>query len=122
MAIEKVKPIEFDYMGVHYELFFTRKSIQRMEKNGFDITKVDSRLASSVYELFSGAFYAKHRKTTDDVIERIFDMFSKKSDDSGNEENGDGETLFQRLMKLYSATLTSLLEDDEDDENLIRWN
>lgn len=123
MAIERVKPIEFDYDGKHYTLMYNRRSIQKMEEDGFDINKANVKIASCVYKLFSGAFLAKHKFVTEQEKEKMFDLFTKKSDKV--DDNGERETLSQRLMALYVATVNSLIDGndgDQDDENLIRWS
>lgn len=122
MAIERAKPIEFDFEGKHYTLLFNRRAVQKMEKNGFDLNTASVKVASCAFELFSGAFYANHPFVNEREKERMFDLFKKKSD--VKDDNGENETLYSRLIELYNDTLKSILDtdDDENAENLISWS
>ena len=121
MAIERAKPIEFDFEGKHYTLLFNRRAVQKMEQNGFDLNNAGVKVASCAFELFSGAFYANHPFVNEREKERMFDALDKKS--SKKSENGESETLYSRLIALYYDTLKGILDTDEEDaENLISWS
>lgn len=122
MAVKRTKHIEFEYKGALYELYFTRKTARRLEEEGFVLKDFDAKLASSVFTLFSGAFYAQHKFVKPAEKEEIFDHISKKITKNGDDE--EGETLAQRLLALYSETISSLFDDEEseDSENLITWS
>jgi hypothetical protein len=107
--------IKFSYKGKDYVLEFTRKSIKQMERNGFRFN--DEAIAQPVTfseELFYGAFLANHknvmRKTADEIYEQIADKGG----------------LRERLMEMYSNTMTALFgesddEETEENENFIHW-
>lgn len=119
MAIERVNPIRFEYDGESYELFFTRRTVRQMELDGFRTENLKDQTINTVLDLFAGAFQAKHKFVKRDKIEKIYDALRKKG--TSKNEDGETETLIERLLKLYREPYEVLLED-KDDENLIEWN
>ena len=102
-----VKPITFEYRGTKYTLEYTRKTIKRMEENGFRINQVAEQPMSMLPALFAGAFLAHHRYTPQDTIDDIF------------EHMGDKENLYVALGELYRATMEALTA--EPTEGNIKW-
>jgi hypothetical protein len=121
MAVRDVKPIRFEYEGTAYELYFTRATVKRMEKDGFVLSDLKDKSMNTILDLFAGAFQARHRFTKRPEIEKIYDALRKKNKNTKNND-GEDETLIERLIALYNAPYEALLGDDEDDENLIEWS
>lgn len=121
----KVEPIRFEYNGIEYVLEFTRATVRRMESEGFDRSKIDTKTASVVTDLFYGAFYAHHKFTKPELKEEIFENIRKSRKGNEGKEKDGTESLATRLMELYNLPIAALLEDDEDsedNENLIEWH
>ena len=55
-----MKKINFNYNGTDYTLCFTKRTVQALEANGFNIQDIDSKMATSIPLLFAGAFKARH--------------------------------------------------------------
>ena len=97
--------------GVTYTLEYTRKSVAMMEKQGFNISEVDSKPMTMLPALFAGAFLAHHRFVKRDVIDNIFARLTHKDE------------LIGVLGEMYSAPLLSLLDEpkQEDSEGNLTW-
>ena len=96
-----------DRDGHKYTLKFTRREVERMQRNGF---KLDTDRANvMIRELFHGAFKADRasRFVSDEKIDEIWAAQSKKED------------LLTALTKLYMKPLEDLMAEpeDADDEN-----
>ena len=74
------KVLTIEHEGKEYTLEFTRRSVERMEKEGFVASDIISKPVSTLPVLFEGAFYAHHRHIADDVREAIFKKIPNKSD------------------------------------------
>ena len=66
------KQITFSYDGTEYTLEYTRKSVEKMERDGFDVTEFHRKPITYLPQLFEGAFYAHHRFMKKDKIQEIF--------------------------------------------------
>lgn len=98
--------------GMTYTLEYTRKTIEMMEKQGFNINKVDDQPMTMLPALFAGAFLAHHRFVKRDVIDKIFARLKRKDE------------LIGVLGEMYSAPLLSLLDEPESaegDEGNLDW-
>lgn len=96
-----------DSEGNKYVLRFTRREVERMERNGF---KVDTDKPNTmIRDLFRGAFKAEpaSRFVSDQKIDEIWKAQSKKDE------------LLTALTKLYMKPLEDLMAEPEDasDEN-----
>lgn len=96
------KTIRFTYDGIDYTLEFTRRTVQMTEDDGFNLNLVDSKPATMIPLLFSGAFKAHHRFTKPDTIAQIFEAFPDKL------------TLIEKLGEMYSDAFETLMKDPED--------
>lgn len=103
------KTIEFDYKEKSYVLEFTRRSVQQLEKTGFNIMDMRNKPASTIPDFFAGAFLAHHRHLKRELIDEIFD----------NIENKEG--LIEALSGMYNDTLLTLIGDDEEQGGNISW-
>lgn len=97
------KTIDLNYKGKTYTLEYTRSSIRRMERDGFDTSSADANPMTAVYVLFKGAFYAHHRNIDSKVVDDIFDKL-----DNLHEWADD-------LLDMYKDTFEPTNEGEEDD-------
>lgn len=102
------KTITFTYDGIDYTLQYTRRTIKRMEANGFVADDIDKKPATLMPQLFEGAFLAHHAHTKPAVINDIFTHFPNK------------EMLFEKLVEMYNEPLYTLLEEPEE-EGKVDW-
>ena len=106
------KPVVLNYKGIDYTLDFNRKTVRRMEENGFDVTRVGSMPISGVLTLFYGAFQMHHRFVRQELAEEIWDAQKGK------------QKLLSALIALYTENINTLMddEDDPDDDANPTWS
>ena len=95
------KQITFEFEGKGYTLEFTRSTVRRMERNGFDVSAGESRPMSIVYDLFAGAFQAHHRNIDSRLIDRMFDGLT------------DLDGWANDLIEMYQEPFTSMTDAGE---------
>lgn len=104
------KQISFEYDGKQYTLEFTRKSIEIMERQGFNINDITDKPMTTLPALFAGAFIAHHRFVKRDIIDEIYSKLTNKQE------------LLQKLAEMYNEPLEALMEDPDDNEgNAVNW-
>jgi len=104
------KQISFEYDGKQYTLEFTRKSIEMMERQGFNINDITDKPMTTLPALFAGAFIAHHRFVKRDIIDEIYSKLTNKQE------------LLQKLAEMYNEPLEALMEDPDDNEgNALNW-
>lgn len=104
------KQISFEYDGKQYTLEFTRKSIEIMERQGFNINDIADKPMTTLPALFAGAFIAHHRFVKRDIIDEIYSKLTNKQE------------LLQKLAEMYNEPLEALMEDPDDNEgNAVNW-
>lgn len=105
------KTLDFEYEGKEYRLEFTRKSIERMERNGFVASDLTDKPMTTLPALFAGAFIANHPFIKKETVDKIYD----------NMKNKGG--LIGKLAEMYREPLEALFDDDadEDDGKKIQW-
>ena len=96
-----------DKDGNEYTLEFNRKTVERMERNGFVVDT--DRPYTMITQLFNGAFQMHHRKIDADRVQRIWDEQTKKDD------------LLQALVQMYMEPITSLMQDPEGEDENPTW-
>lgn len=101
--------IVFEHKGTNYTLEFTRDSIKQMERSGFDLDKASSQPVTSLLTLFKGAFLAHHSRTSQSVIDEIWDSL------------GDKDGIFEALIALYQEPLAAMMDEPEDEGKKIMW-
>lgn len=95
-----------------YTLEFTRRTVQRMEDNGFIVSELSDKPATMIPMLFSGAFLAHHKFVKREIIDEIYNSIKKKDE------------LISKLVEMYQETITSLIgadDDDNTDEGDVMW-
>jgi len=104
------KQISFEYDGKQYTLEFTRKSIEIMERQGFNINDITDKPMTTLPALFAGAFIAHHRFVKREIIDEIYSKLTNKQE------------LLQKLAEMYNEPLEALMEDPDDNEgNAVNW-
>ena len=76
------KSIAISYDGVDYTLMYTVASIRKMERDGFDFTNMDKNIVNVGFDLFSGAFIAKHNYVPEKLRDEIY-LALKPTNESG---------------------------------------
>ena len=104
------KTLEFTYKNVDYTLEFTRKTVTRMEQNGFNIKDIDDKPMTVLPELFEGSFKAHHPYLKPSMIDEIYTKFTNKVE------------LVNKLAEMYYEPLAALMEEPEEDEGNITWS
>ena len=96
------KQINFSYGGKDYKLEYTRRTVQEMEREGFEVDNIQSKPMTALPALFAGAFKANHRFMKRDLVDEIYQAMPDK------------EGLIQKLAEMYNEPLQSLLSDPDE--------
>jgi len=99
------KTITVNFEGNEYTLEFTRKTIELMEKQGFDISAISSKPMTMIPSLFKGAFLAHHRFVKDEVVDKILGQMKDKM------------ALLEKLAEMYNEPMETLLADNDSEGN-----
>lgn len=91
------KSIKISYDGVDYTLMYTVASVRKMERDGFDFTNMEKNIVNVGFDLFSGAFIAKHNYVPEKVRDEIY--MSVKA------ENEQGQNLLECLADMLKDEL-----------------
>ena len=92
--------IKFTYDNRDYLLKYTKRSIKRMEAEGFNYQEIDTKPMTMIPLLVKGAFIPHQPWITDDEIDNII---SEIKDKSG---------FYAKLSEMYSEQLKYLAEDE----------
>ena len=103
------KQLNFEYKGVAYNLEFTRKTVELMEKEGFVAEEIKTKPMSMLPQLFAGAFKAHHRFTKPEVIDEIFSKMTNKGE------------LIGKLAEMYNEPLLALIEEPKESSENLNW-
>lgn len=103
------KKISIAYNDKTYTLEFNRATVSEMEREGFDVTSIDTKPMTLLPKLFSGAFRMHHRFVKQTLIDEIFDSISNK------------DKLIAALAELYNEPMLALLSDPEDKQGNATW-
>lgn len=88
-----------------YELEYNLFAIAKMEENGFDISKMESKPISTLLGLIEGAFIMHHPTMTDNEIKEVVARI------------GNNEKLIEELTKMYMEALNFLNGGKEKDNS-----
>lgn len=102
------KNITFTYKDKEYILEFNRRTVQKLESQGFDFSNVGSNIMTYVPLIFKGAFEMHHSGLTQKKIDEMYDLFTDKQE------------LFTALFELVAEPYNKLLEDNTS-KNAIKW-
>lgn len=103
------KKISFMYDGKDYTLEYTRKSIEIMERQGFNVNDISEKPMTTLPALFAGAFLAHHKWVKKDVIDEIYNRMENKQD------------LLQKLTEMYNEPIEALFEEPKESEGNVSW-
>lgn len=94
------KTMTITYNGVKYVLEFTKETVRRMERMGFDIEKASSTPLTSIETLFTGAFLANEQKAIKEGIpEKILD-------------GGIPDGILDKLIEMYRDPANGLFNNE----------
>ena len=100
------KQIVINYKGSDYTLEFNRRTVRRMEENGFVVDT--NKPATMISELFKGAFLMHHKKISPELVEDIWDAQRNK------------DKLLTELVNMYMEPIAALMDEaegEDEDEN-----
>ena len=98
--------ITFEYKGTDYTLEFSRDSVKQMERAGFSFSDVADKPYTSLMALFKGAFLCHHARTSQAVIDEIWD------------NRGDKEGLFEALADLYNEPIEAMMAEPDEGKKI----
>ena len=103
------KSVKIEHDGATYTLSFTKRTIQRMEADGFIADRVGDMPATMVPTLFNGAFLRHHPFLKDAVKDEIFKRITDKP------------ALMEVLVDMYNDGLAELVDEPEEEEKKVSW-
>ncbi len=103
------KVLEFTYKGKDYQLTFTRKSVERMERSGFVASDIGEKPMTTLPALFAGAFITNHPFVKKDVIDEIYSHMTNKQE------------LIGKLAEMYNEPIAALMDEPEEDAGNVNW-
>lgn len=104
------KQLRFNYNGKEYVLEYTRRSVETMERNGFNAADIASKPMTTLPALFQGAFMANHRYVKREIIDDIFSKMTNKTE------------LIGKLAEMYNEPVAALVDEPEESEgNALNW-
>ena len=92
-----------------YILEFTRETVKECERMGFALNKVAEQPMTQMELLFRGAFLARHRRVSRNVIEDLYDQIADKTG------------LFQKLGELYAEPMRTMYDEDVFESGNVTW-
>lgn len=95
------KAIKFSYDGADYTLEYTVASVRKMERDGFDFTKMENNIANVGFDLFSGAFIAHHNYVPEKTRDEMYLAMCA--------ENENGQNLLECLVDMLKDELEFIL-------------
>ncbi len=74
------KQLKFTFKDKEYTLEFTRRSVERMERDGFVGSDMREKPMTTLPTLFRGAFYAHHPFMRNDIVDEIYAKLTNKQE------------------------------------------
>ena len=93
--------MKLTYEGQDYTLEFTRRTVERMEEQGFSISEAQNKPLSTLPTLFAGSFLAHHRYLKEDTIDKIFAQIPNK------------EKFMLNLIEMYAEPINALFDEPQ---------
>ncbi len=103
------KQLKFTYKDKEYTLEYTRRSVERMERNGFNATEMRDKPMTTLPALFAGAFIANHPWVKQELINEIYSKMTNRQE------------LIGKLSEMYNEPIEALLDDPEENEGNLNW-
>jgi len=98
-----------DKDGKKYELAYNRSSLVRMEKEGFNIEKIEAEPLFQITLLIRGSFYKNNPSLSADEIDAICD------------EIGGMDGFVKELLGMYENCLKVFSGQDKQDTKNFKW-
>ncbi len=95
--------------GKKYELAFSRSSLVKMERQGFNVQNIEKEPLSTIALLMRGAFYKNNPSLSDEEIDAICDDIEQSDE------------LIKALLDLYSQCLMALSGQDNKQPKNFKW-
>ena len=103
------RAIKVSYNGSDYTLEYTVASIRKMERDGFDFTNMEKNIVNVGFDLFRGAFIARHNYVPEKVRDEIY--LALKS------ENDAGQNLLESLAAMLKDELDFIVNKPQGNVN-----
>ena len=103
------KQLKFTYKDKEYTLEYTRRSVERMERNGLNATEMRDKPMTTLPALFAGAFIANHPWVKQELINEIYSKMTNRQE------------LIGKLSEMYNEPIEALLDDPEENEGNLNW-
>ena len=103
------KQLKFTYKDREYTLEYTRRAVERMERNGFNASEMRDKPMTTLPALFAGAFIAHHPYIKQDVIDEIYGKMTNRQE------------LIGKLAEMYNEPIAALVDDPEENEGNLNW-
>ena len=103
------KQLKLTYKDKEYTLEYTRRSVERMERNGFNATEMRDKPMTTLPALFAGAFIANHPWVKQELINEIYSKMTNRQE------------LIGKLSEMYNEPIEALLDDPEENEGNLNW-
>lgn len=101
------KIINITYKEEKYTLEYTRKSITKLESQGFVINELAEKPVTLIPKLFYGAFLAHHPTIKQEITDEIFEQIKNK------------DSFIEKLAQMYADPIEALI--GEPDEGNAEW-
>ena len=106
-----MKTITLRYGDKAYTLEYNRAAVRLMESQGFNLDDLNKKPATTIPDLFAGAFRFHHSGLSRKTIDEIFENTNHRSD------------LVVKLTEMYVDTINTLFDEAEDgDEGHANWD
>ena len=102
------KTIRFTYDNRDYVLEYTKRTIKRMEEDGFDYGEVEKKPMTMIPLLVKGAFLAHQRWIKDDEVDEILAVIKNK------------EAFYTTLSEMYAEQMKFLVDTEDEGKN-VEW-
>lgn len=101
------KQLKFTYGDTEYTLEYCRKSVEIMERNGFNARDIGTKMMTTLPELFFGGFIMHHRHVTRAQAQEMYDAMEDK------------EQLVQALTAMFNEPYEALLAEPSGKK--VKW-
>lgn len=103
------KTFSIEYEGKKYTLGFNRDTSGMLQKQGFDMDKIQAEMLVQVPLLFYGAFLANHPTMSKAKADAIWEHMTRKTD------------LLAALCEMYAEPIMTLMDEPKENEGNVTW-
>ena len=101
------KVINFTYKDKDYTLEYTRKTLEKMEADGINLTELDKKPVTILPKLFEYAFFANHKRMSKELIGEMFGLLTDKNE------------MYNKLSEMAMETLNTYLRTVQKKRNQV---